>query len=181
MIISLTGFMFSGKSCVGERLALALGWDFVDLDRYIEQKCARSINEIFALQGEDGFRAIEAEALRDQVVMHQLQGRDLVLSLGGGSLQSYCLRPLILEQTLCIWLKTSADILRRRMAGHVQECGTRPLLKRLLNEEGALEELLAEREKIYSLAPLFLESSPDDTPDSLASRALELIKETKNE
>lgn len=178
MIISLTGFMFSGKSCVGERLALALGCEFVDLDRYIEQKCGRSVSEIFELQAEEGFRAIEAEALRDQIVMHQLEGKDLVLSLGGGTLMSYCLRPLILEQTLCIWLDTPASVLRQRMSAHKEECDSRPLLKSLLEEEGALEQLLAKRNEVYSLAACHISCTAEDTPESLALKALDLINKT---
>ena len=53
MIVSLTGFMGSGKSSVGAKLAARLGYEFVDLDRYIEDKIALSIPEIFALKGEN--------------------------------------------------------------------------------------------------------------------------------
>ena len=70
MIVSITGFMGSGKSSVGAELATLLGFEFIDLDCYIEEKIGLSIKDIFEMQGEEGFRAIEAEALRDVVVMH---------------------------------------------------------------------------------------------------------------
>ena len=78
--------MGSGKSSVGVRLATCLGYEFIDLDYYIEKKIGLSIDEIFKEQGEDGFRAIEAEALRDVVIMHKLTAENLVLALGGGTL-----------------------------------------------------------------------------------------------
>lgn len=149
MIVSLTGFMGSGKSSVGARLAARLGYEFVDLDRYIEDKIALSIPEIFALKGENSFRAIEAEALRDVVIMAKFTGRDLVLALGGGTLCIGGVRQLILEETLCIYLKSDLKTLEKRLQ---DEKDGRPLLK----DEGAMEKLLQERSRIYESAHYIL-------------------------
>ena len=91
--------MGSGKSSVGAELATLLGFEFIDLDCYIEEKIGLSIKDIFEMQGEEGFRAIEAEALRDVVVMHTLTHKDLVLALGGGTIAIKGVRHLILEDT----------------------------------------------------------------------------------
>ena len=106
--------MGSGKSTTGSILAALLGWEFIDLDSYIEGKIGRSPELIIAQDGETRFRAVEAEALRDVLVMHQLTGENLILALGGGTIMTRPLRRLILEQTCCVYLKTSEEELRRR-------------------------------------------------------------------
>ena len=145
MIVSLTGFMGSGKSSVGEILAARLGCEWVDLDSYIEKKIGLSIPEIFEFQGETGFRAIEAEAIRDVLVMHILTHTDMVLSLGGGSLQIGALRDYILENTRCFYLQAPLETLLGRIGA---DRSSRPVLAGCQ----APEELLAEREKNYRLA-----------------------------
>ena len=108
--------MGSGKSSTGSELAGLLGWEFIDLDRYIEGKIGRSPEQIIAQDGETRFRAMEAEALRDVVIMHQLTGENLVLALGGGTIMTTSVRRLILEDTLCVYLRTSSEKLRKRLA-----------------------------------------------------------------
>ena len=106
--------MGSGKSTTGLALAGLLGWEFIDLDSYIEGKIGRSPERIIAQDGETRFRAMEAEALRDVLIMHQLTGEDLVLALGGGTIMTTSVRHLILEDTLCVYLRTSDEELRKR-------------------------------------------------------------------
>lgn len=108
--------MGSGKSTAGRELAALLEWEFIDLDEYIENKIGRSPEAIIEQDGETRFRAIEAEALRDVVIMHQLTGRDLVLALGGGTIMTTSVRRLILEDTFTVYLQTSEPELRRRKA-----------------------------------------------------------------
>jgi shikimate kinase len=67
MIISLTGFMGCGKSSVGRRLSQLLCCPFMDLDQVIEERAGRSIPEIFASEGEEAFRSMELDALRNIV------------------------------------------------------------------------------------------------------------------
>ena len=107
--------MGSGKSSTGSELAGLLGWEFIDLDRYIEGKIGRSPEQIIAQDGETRFRAVEAEALRDVVIMHQLTGENLVLALGGGTIMTTSVRRLILEDTLCVYLRTSSEQLQKRL------------------------------------------------------------------
>ncbi len=168
MIISLTGFMGSGKSSVGERLAARLDCEWVDLDAYIEKKIGLSIPEIFKLQGETGFRAIEAEAIRDVLVMHILTHTDMVLSLGGGSLQIGALRDYILGSSLCFYLQAPLDTLLDRIGA---DKSSRPVLAGCQNPE----ELLAEREANYKLAH---RTVPTDglTVEQVADKIYDIIK-----
>ncbi|MGA7292116.1 MAG: shikimate kinase, partial [Terriglobales bacterium] len=80
--VFLVGFMASGKSSVGRELARRLGWEFVDLDAEIESREGRTIPEIFRDREEQGFRLIEARALRK---LTESLERDTVVALGGGT------------------------------------------------------------------------------------------------
>ena len=80
MIISLIGYMGSGKTTIGKDLAKALGYEFIDLDLFIESKYELTVSDIFTKYGELGFRKREREALHE--VLHNT---NIVLSVGGGT------------------------------------------------------------------------------------------------
>jgi shikimate kinase len=89
----LTGFMGAGKTTVGRMLAQQLGWEFLDLDAYIESRTGAAVPSIFAEHGERHFRKLESQALASAL------GRDqVVLALGGGAPEVLTNR-LLLEQT----------------------------------------------------------------------------------
>ncbi len=79
--IVLSGFMGSGKSTVGRRLAAALNMKFIDMDRYIEKKTGKTVSEIFSECGEMHFRALETETARTLS-----RERHYVIATGGGTL-----------------------------------------------------------------------------------------------
>ena len=147
--------MGSGKSSTGLALAGLLGWEFIDLDRYIEGKIGRSPEQIIAQDGETRFRAVEAEALRDVVIMHQLTGENLVLALGGGTIMTTSVRHLILEDTLCVYLRTSDGELRKRLG------------------EGRWDP---QRRPVYELAALTVVTD-GKTPQEVAQEIRPLIEE----
>lgn len=142
MIITLTGFMGSGKSTVGKALAERLGWEFVDLDSCIGHKKGMDPAEIIRSEGEDAFRAVEAECLRDVVIMHQLTGENMVLALGGGTITIKSVQHLIFEETTCVFLKTSLEAIEKRIG---ENPASRPLFS---------EKLYAERLPLYEKAAL---------------------------
>jgi shikimate kinase len=91
--IALTGFMGAGKTTIGRLLATRLGWDFLDLDAYIESRTGMTVPAIFVTHGEPHFRQLESSALASAL------GRpNLVLALGGGTPEGLTNR-LLLEQT----------------------------------------------------------------------------------
>jgi shikimate kinase len=89
----LAGFMGAGKSTVGRMLADRLGWEFLDLDAFIEARTGLTVPQIFATHGEAHFRQLESQALASA-----LGRRNMVLALGGGAPEVLTNR-LLLEQT----------------------------------------------------------------------------------
>ena len=89
----LAGFMGAGKTTVGRLLAARLGWEFLDLDAYLEARAGQTVPEIFAAHGEPRFRQLESNALASAL------GRSkVILALGGGTPEILTNR-LLLEQT----------------------------------------------------------------------------------
>ena len=145
MLITLTGFMGSGKTTVGEVLADFLGCPFYDLDALVVKKAGRSIPEIFADGGEAAFRTLEAKVLRQAV--EKYAESTAILSLGGGTLGTPASARLVAEKTTCIYLRASVDTLAARLA---PEAAGRPLLRGAPDLRDRIAALLAGREDVYA-------------------------------
>ncbi len=114
----LIGLMGSGKSSIGRRLAAHLNLPLIDLDKTIVTKTGLSIPEIFAQQGETGFRKLETEALREAITQHA------VIATGGGVVLSQENRTLLKQNAPVVWLKASPEFLAKRIEGDTN----RPLI-----------------------------------------------------
>jgi shikimate kinase len=128
--IVLTGFMGAGKSTVGPALAVALGWQFLDLDHEIVREQHRSIAEIFETSGEAAFRQIEHSAL-----LQTLERENIVLALGGGAIETASnLQRLTADPaTLLLYLEAPLDeLIARCEQQHRPHSGAprRPVLER---------------------------------------------------
>jgi shikimate kinase len=172
--IFLCGFMGAGKSAVCKRLALKLGWAFVDIDREVERLENKKIFDIFTLRGEEYFRAREEEMI-DWVTRSERR----VISLGGGALLSEKNRVKISDSGILVWLSASPKVLLERLARSYQ----RPLLKpEWLDGNGQPSsiflEFLAEREKEYKKA-LFNISTDGRTADQAAEEVFARLKQAK--
>ena len=137
--IVLTGFMGAGKNVIGKKLAQELGLKFVNTDDIIEKKEGITISEIFEKFGEKHFRKLEKK-----VVKKVAQGKDQVISTGGG---------VVLDQEnisnlrkngviICLW--ASPEMIRERTEKEIH----RPLLERV-NREKRIKELLDSRKPFY--------------------------------
>src|SRR6478609_8300438 len=154
--IVLVGMMGSGKSSVGRRLASRLGMPFVDADTEIETAAGMTIPEIFAQRGEAEFRDGER-----RVISRILTTRaPLVLATGGGAFMNAETRERIRQLGVSVWLKAEPDVLMRR----VRKRSNRPLLQ-TTDPEATLRRMLADREPVYALADLTIQSS--DEPHEL--------------
>jgi len=142
--IVLVGMMGAGKTTVGRILARDLGWPLVDTDKVVEERAGRSIPELFALEGEKGFRAREAEAIA-WVAAQDGQ----VIATGGGAVLSPANREALRSSGVVFWLDAPPEELYRRAAAQGVQC--RPLLAGAENGDplAALAKLAASRAQAY--------------------------------
>lgn len=155
-LIYLAGFMGSGKSTIGPILANTLGFEFVDIDKVVEQKAGKRIREIFAAEGEQAFRALERASLVE------VAGRtQCVVSLGGGTIANEENFQLIRESGVIVYLQLSPEEIAQR----VHHRTDRPLLMapdgtKLSPEEiqQRVGELLTKREQFYSRADVIIQA-----------------------
>ena len=165
MMITLTGFMGSGKTTVGKVLADFLGCPFMDLDDLVVKKAGKSIPDIFSQDGEPAFRELEAQVLRKTVAKYAESAA--VLALGGGAVLAPASAALLREKTVCIYLRATLDTLLARLAG---ETAGRPLA------DASLADRLASREPIYEeTAHVIIDTdglSPDEVADEIIISAL---------
>jgi len=123
MIITLIGFMGSGKSSIGRELADILSWNCIDLDYYIEDMERRSITTIFEKEGEASFRAAESKYLKELLDRHH----NLVLALGGGAACQEQNWKLIQQSTSIYLYRSNEDLFQKLNARKAK----RPLIASL--------------------------------------------------
>lgn len=134
----LIGLPGSGKSTIGRRLAKALDCPLLDTDTAIEERTGRTIADIFATEGESGFRRIEQD-----VVCAALRDHDGILSLGGGAITTPAVREALVGHTVVYLEITAAEGIRRTSGSAV-----RPLLAGPDRAE-KYRELMSQRAPLY--------------------------------
>lgn len=152
--IVLVGFMGSGKTTLGRKLANKLGYAFFDLDELIEEQEKLSISEIFSKQGENYFRTVEQKILHEKLGANQ----PLVLSVGGGTPCFFDNMEFINKQATSIYLKYNAGMLYSRLSSAKAK---RPLLTEKSDEElkDFIKKTLSEREGFYNQSKIVVESN----------------------
>lgn len=158
MLVFLIGYMGSGKSSVGRKLATRLGYDFIDTDKEIEKEYGGSVREMFEKEGEDFFREREREMLV------RLGGRegDIIIATGGGMPCKPGNVELMNELGYTIYLKMSPAKLAARLEGGRDK---RPVIRGLNDKEllDFIKTNLELREPFYNKAVMALEC--DDVGD----------------
>jgi len=151
MRIYLIGYMGSGKSTVGKGLAKAFGLQFIDLDTYIEKRNFKTIPELFATVGEEGFRKAEQKALHEVS-----EFENVVIATGGGAPCFFDNMEVIKRTGKSVYLRGTPHILAERLLNSKTE---RPLIKGKSEEEliTFIHETLAKREKWYLQADIILD------------------------
>ncbi len=162
--IILTGFMATGKSSVGRRLAVRLGYEFLDLDPLIEAKAGMPIPEIFATQGEAIFRELEAR------MVERAAGRTgCVVATGGGAIVDPRNLEVLKRSGVIIALTASPDVILSRIGGG----DDRPMLRGGEKRE-RIGLLMKERAPAYARADLIVDTS-DRTMDEVVDHLVKLL------
>jgi shikimate kinase len=164
-VLALIGARGTGKTTVGRLLAARRGWDFADVDDRIEAGAGKSVADIFATEGEAGFRDREAAALAELCARPRC-----VVATGGGAVVRESNRPLIRGAGFVVWLTAAPEVLWARLCADPATAARRP---NLTAAGGAAEvrALVAAREPLYrALADFALDTgtlSPEAAADAI--------------
>jgi shikimate kinase len=169
--IVLAGFMATGKTQVGRRLARALGWRFVDTDALVEAAAGRSVAAIFAEEGEPGFRARERAAVAEACAMPSA-----VVAVGGGALLDPANREALLAAGPVVCLRASPEeILRRVGTARDRPLLSGPAIRSAAERLVRIEALLAERAPVYDCATHVVDTD-GLSPRQVARRVRDLVE-----
>jgi shikimate kinase len=146
--IVMIGLMGAGKTSIGKRLAAWLDMPFSDADQEIEKAAGKTINDIFAENGESYFRDGER-----RVIARLLAEGSKVLATGGGAFMNAQTRQRIAASGVSIWLRADLDTLMAR----VLRRDGRPLLK-APDPRGVMQKLIGDRYPFYAQADIAVES-----------------------
>lgn len=170
--IILTGFMGCGKTSVGIRLSCFYQRTMTDTDRWIEEKQQMSVSEIFGTYGEQAFRQMETDCLKE------LQGScaNQIISVGGGLPVREENRRLLGQLGRVYYLKVSAQTVYERL----KEDTTRPLLQGE-DPQGKIEKLLAERAAFYEAGADEIIEADEKSVDEMIAEIDKRERKRKNE
>jgi shikimate kinase len=170
MNIVLTGFMGTGKTTVGRRVAEALNAAFLDVDATIEKETGHSVRHIFEAKGEEHFRILERETIARLAAWDHA-----VISTGGGALLYPENRAALKKNGYLICLTAKAGTLLERLKDDM----TRPLLAGE-DPAGRIERLLKERSGVYALCDLQIQTDDKTIADVSEAIVVAVQKRWKN-
>ena len=163
--------MGAGKTTLGRRLAMRLGISFYDLDWYVESRMRKTIPQIFAESGEQGFRLMERNMLHEVA-----EFEDVVLSCGGGTPCFFDNMDYMNSRGETVYLKASPEVLCQ----HLRMARTeRPLIKGKTPDEllAFIRQQLADREPFYLKAHHILDVNVMDNRSKIEQSVDNLWKE----
>lgn len=164
--IVLIGFMGTGKTVVGRRLAQALDRDFIDVDEVVERDAGLTIREIFTRFGEAHFRKLEKDTIR------KVSAADnKVIAVGGGAVMDPQNIRNLGEKGLVFCLKASPEVIWER----TKKTRARPLLE-VDDPMGEILKLLKFRQSYYAQADYVLDTTHLNI-DEVVSKIKELWEE----
>lgn len=171
--IFLVGYMGAGKTTIGKVLSKMVGLTFIDLDYYIEGRFRKTVSQLFAERGEEGFRTIERNMLHEVA-----EFEDVLISTGGGTPCFFDNMAFMRQQGTTIYLQVSVGELANRLELCKQ---TRPVLKNRSGEElkAFVQESLASRSPFYEQAQITFNTDrliTEVDAKELSTQIMQLIK-----
>ena len=164
-LVVLIGMMGCGKTTVGKILAEMLGYTFIDLDKEIENREKKNISKIFNDFGEQYFREIEKEMIREFSVLSKT-----VVSLGGGAFQDVETQKILKTNSVIIYLKATSGTIYNRIKNEIH----RPLLCKNFSIE-TIDFILKKRKSNYEKAHHKI-ITDNKTPEQIAKEILGVLK-----
>jgi shikimate kinase len=164
--IILVGPRCTGKTTAGRLLAARLGWPFADVDDRIEAAAGQSIADIFATEGEAGFRTREAAALEELCARS-----GCVIATGGGAILRETNRRLMKARGFVVWLTAAPETLWHRLRADPATAARRPNLTPAGGED-EVKALLAAREPLYREVADFVSPTDALSPEAVADAIL---------
>ena len=165
--IALIGFMGSGKSTIGPKVAETVKLPFLDLDETVVKLAGADVAHIFTCEGEAGWRLWESKALQQAA-----KEKPVVLACGGGVILSPENRTILERKFLTVYLKTSLEVMVERLR---HQTG-RPLLD-VDDPETAIAKLYTERRDIYESVAHVIVTTDGKRPEVVAKEVSGVIKE----
>ncbi|HLN53708.1 MAG TPA: shikimate kinase [Lentimicrobium sp.] len=149
--VFLIGYMGSGKSTAGKKLANRLKFDFVDVDAAIEQMTGKPVAKIFSDEGEDQFRQLEHSIIKSLTAR-----KNVVIATGGGAPCFFDNIQLMNSKGVTVYLKMAPGALAKRI---IESKSERPLLKYVANEDlpAYINIHLQQREVYYKRAEIVVD------------------------
>lgn len=150
--VFLIGYMGVGKTTIGKLLSAELGVEFIDLDKYIENRYRKTIHELFETKGEDGFRKIESEMLHEVATF-----QNVLISTGGGTPCFYDNMEVMNKMGITVYVKAPVEQLVSRL---LASKNVRPLIQSKSPKELKVfvTQHLAQRNVYYSQAMIVYEN-----------------------
>ncbi len=158
--IFLIGYRGTGKTSVAAALSANIGWPWVDADAVVEADAGKTIRQIFADEGEAGFRERESLALA-----HLAETRESIIATGGGVVLRAENRER-LKRGFVVWLTAPADVIWNRLQTDPLTTARRPDLAQ--GGLAEIESLLAVRESLYRQCAHAVEDTTSGSPDAIA-------------
>jgi shikimate kinase len=172
-LIFLIGYRCTGKTTIAQLLAQKLGWDWIDADGALEARYGKNIRQVFAEEGEAGFRDKE-----ERIFSELCQLRRHVIATGGGVILREVNRQQMRSAGKTVWLTAGAQTIWERLQADPTSADRRPALT--VGGLAEIEEVLKIREPLYrACADLIISTAGRSTEEIAQQLADELLSEKK--